>query len=351
MSPLTAFLILLSGMLVAALAMPTASHGAEGAEREQPWITLPGADGPGKGKHVVFVSGDEEYRSEETLPELARILSKRHGFTCTVLFAIDPKDGAINPNVNTNIPGLEKLREADLAVLLIRWRNLPDEQMRHFAEYLESGRPVIGMRTSTHAFNLSSKTYGRYTWDSKEPGWEGGFGRQVLGETWVAHHGVHGKEGTRGIFAPGQEGHPILRGIAPGSIFGPTDVYEVHLPLPGDSVPLVLGQVTETLAPDSPPVAGAKNEPMMPVAWTKSYRGASGKTGRVFTTTMGASQDFAYEGTRRMLVNAVYWALGMEAKIRARSDVGFATAFKPTAFGFRKDEQWKPGVRPSELAR
>jgi hypothetical protein len=349
MSSLQLVVVVLGVLVAVGMAVPAGCRAAE--EREEPWITFPGGDGPGKGKRIVLVSGDEEYRSEETLPELARMLSKRHGFDCTVLFAIDPKDGTIDPNVNTNIPGLEKLREADLAVLLIRWRNLPDEQMRHFAEYFESGRPIIGMRTSTHAFNLTSKTYGRYTWDSKEPGGEGGFGRQVLGETWVAHHGVHGKEGTRGIFAPGQDGHPILRGIAPGSIFGPTDVYQVRLPLPGDSVPLILGEVTETLAPDSPPVPGVKNEPMMPVAWTKSYPGAGGKTGRVFTTTMGASQDFAYEGTRRMLVNAVYWALGMDRKIPERSDVRFVTDFKPSPFGFRKDEQSKPGVRPSELAR
>src|SRR6266481_5934672 len=73
------------------------------------WVTYQGADGPGKGKHVVLICGDEEYRSEETLPQLARILANRHGFKCTVLFAIDPKDGTINPNRRDNIPGLEAL--------------------------------------------------------------------------------------------------------------------------------------------------------------------------------------------------------------------------------------------------
>jgi len=299
----------------------------------------------------VLVSCDEEYRSEETLPQLARILARRHGFDCTVLFAIDPKDGTIDPNVNDNIPGLENLKDADLMVILARWRNLPDEQMKHVVEYVESGRPVVGMRTATHAFKLASKTYGKYTWDSQEPGYEGGFGRQVLGETWISHHGTHGKEGTRGIFAPGQEGHPILRGVTPGSIFGTTDVYGVRLPLPGDSAPLVLGEVTETLEPVSPAVAGQKNHPMMPVAWTKTYRRAFGKMARVFNTTMGASQDFAQEGTRRMLVNAVYWALGLEARIPERSDVAFFGEFKPSKFGFRKNEEWKPGVRPADLAR
>jgi type 1 glutamine amidotransferase len=313
-----------------------------------PWITFEGGNGPGKGKHVVLVSGDEEYRSEETLPQLAKILAKHHGFTCTVLFAIDPKDGTINPNVTTNIPGLEKLKTADLMVIFTRFRDLPDDQMKHVVAYVESGKPVVGLRTATHAFKLSSPTYKKYTWDSKAPGYEGGFGKQVLGETWVAHHGAHGKEGTRGIVAPGRENHPILRGIEPGSIFGTTDVYTVHLPLPGDSTPLVLGQVTESLKPDSKPVAGKKNDPMMPVAWTKTYKGASGKAGRVFATTMGASQDFAYEGTRRLIVNGCYWALGMEDKIPAKSDVAIVGEFKPSPF---RTNGFKKGVKPEDLLK
>jgi type 1 glutamine amidotransferase len=317
----------------------------------EPWLKIPGGDGPGKGKNVVLISGDEEYRSEETLPQLARILAKHHGFNCTVLFAIDPQDGTISPNVNNNIPGLEALKTADLVIMLIRWRNLPDEQMKPLVEYVESGRPIVGLRTATHAFKLDSKTYGKYTWDSKEPGYEGGFGHQVLGTTWVSHHGAHAKEGTRGVVAPGQEANPILRGIEPGSIFGTTDVYGVHLPLPGDSRPVVMGEVTETLEPTSKAVAGEKNSPMMPVAWTKTYGTASGKTARIFTTTMGASQDFAYEGTRRMIVNAVYWALGMESKIGDKANVDLVGEFKPTPFGVKKNEDWKPGIRPDQLAR
>ena len=335
------------GLLTAAgLGNPEPAQAAD-----EPWLTIPGKKGPGAGKKVVLVSGDEEYRSEETIPELARILAHRHGFDCTVLFAIDPADGTIAPNVNNNIPGLEQLADADLAIFLIRWRNLPDAQMKPIIEYVESGRPIIGLRTATHAFGLASKTYGKYTWDSQEPGYEGGFGHQVLGTTWVSHHGAHAKEGTRGIIAPGQEKHPIVRGIAPGSIFGTTDVYGVRLPLPGDSRPVVLGEVTETLQPDSKAVAGEKNNPMMPIAWTKSYPTASGRRARVFTSTMGASQDFAYEGTRRLIVNGVYWALGMEAKIPARSNVDLVAKFEPQPYGVRKNEEWKPGKKPAQLER
>ncbi|HWR52467.1 MAG TPA: hypothetical protein VN428_15250, partial [Bryobacteraceae bacterium] len=152
-------------------------------------LVFEGGAGPGKGKHVVLVSGDEEYRSEEALPQLAKILSKNHGFKCTVLFAIDPADGTINPD-KSNIPGLETLSTADLMIIFTRFRDLPDEQMKHIVDYVEAGKPIIAMRTATHAFDIkTSQTYRRWGWNSKE--WDGGFGRQVLGETWINHHGKH----------------------------------------------------------------------------------------------------------------------------------------------------------------
>jgi type 1 glutamine amidotransferase len=330
-------------LLLAALVAAEAAHGKAAESADKPWLEFSGKRGPGSEKTIVLIAADEEYRSEQTLPQLARILSERHGFRTIVLFAIDPADGTINPNVNNNIPGLENLKRADLAILFIRWRNLPDDQMKAIIDYAESGKPLIGMRTSTHPFNLKEGLYRKYSWDHKGADYEGGFGRQVFGETWIEHHGAHGKEGTRGIPAPEQEKNPILRGIEPGTIFGPSDVYRVRLPLPGDSVPLVLGQVTQTLSADSAPVDGAKNNPMMPVAWTRTYRGA-----RVITTTMGAAQDFAHEGTRLMLVNAVYWTLGIERRIPRKSDVRFVGTFTPLPFGFRKFEDWKPGRRPRD---
>lgn len=321
------------------------------AQSEQPaklWLEYQGKSGPGKGKTVVLIAADEEYRSEETMPQLAKILAKRHGFHTIVLYAIDPKDGTICPNVTDNIPGLENLKRADLVILLIRWRNLPDDQLKAIIDYAESGKPLIGMRTATHPFNLAGGPYLKYSWNNKGSDYEGGFGRQVFGETWIDHHGTHGKEGTRGIILSAQEKHPILRGIEPGTIFGPTDVYGVRLPLPGDSLPLVFGQVTETLDPGSKPVDGAKNSPMMPVAWTKTYKGAAGRSARIFTTTMGSSQDLVYEGTRRLLINAVYWTLGMERNISAKSDVRLVGAFVPSPFGFKRMEEWKPGRKPGE---
>ncbi len=316
------------------------------ARSDESWIVFDGFGGPGKGKHIVLVCGDEEYRSEETIPQLAKILAKHHGFKCTVLFAIDAKDGSINPMVRDNIPGLETLKTAELMVIFTRFRDLPDDQLKHIVDYVESGRPIVGLRTATHAFDLkASKTFARYTWTSKE--WDGGFGRQVLGETWISHHGQHGKQSTRGFVSPGMNDHPILRGISDGDIWGPTDVYGVRLPLAGDSKPLVLGQILEGMQPNDKPVAGRPNDPMMPVAWTKSFTGTAGKSARVFTTTMGASQDFESEGLRRLLVNACYWAIGMESKIPAKSKVEIVGEFQAHPF---KHGGFTPGVKPSDHA-
>ncbi len=311
---------------------------------DDPWVVYDGFDGPGDGKHVVLVSGDEEYRSEQALTQLGKILAKHHGFKCTVLFAIDPETGTIDPINRSNIPGLEALKTADLMIIATRFRDLPDDQMKHIADYVASGRPIIGMRTATHAFNIApGKKYSHWSWRSEE--WEGGFGRQILGETWIAHHGHHKHEATRGLIAEGMEDHPIVRGSE--DIFGTTDVYKVRLPLPEDCHPLVMGQVLDGMTPDSKPVEGEKNDPMMPVAWITSYQGDSGETGRVFTTTMGAATDLKSEGLRRLLVNAAYWCVGLEDQIPARANVDLVGEFDPLPYGFKGH---KPGVKPSDHA-
>lgn len=305
--------------------------------QENPWVVYSGTEGPGKGKHIVLVSGDEEYRSEEALPQLGKILAKRHGFKCTVLFAIDPKTGDINPNVS-NIPGLEALKSADLMIIATRFRKLPDDQMVHIAEYIEAGKPIIGMRTATHAFNGMTGKFAKYN-NGGAKDFEGGFGRQVLGEKWISHHGSHGKESTRGILNKEQLDHPILRGLKDGEIWGPTDVYGAN-PLKPATV-LVYGQVLTGMKATDEPVKGKKNEPMMPVAWTREYKG-----GRIFTTTMGASQDLEAVGTRRMIVNAAFWCIGLERSITPTLNVDTVGEFRPTRFGFNS---FQKGMRPSHF--
>ncbi len=310
---------------------------------EIPWVVYEGSDGPGTGKHVVLVSGDEEYRSEEGLPQLGKILTKHHGFKCTVLFAINPQDGTIDPDNTKNIPGLQALRTADLMIIATRFRDLPDEQMKYVAEFIDAGKPVIGMRAAVVAFRLTSKTYARFSCTGDI--WKGGFGQHILGQTWKSHHGQHGRESTRGVIVPEAKGHPIVR--ACDNIWGPTDVYSVAMPFSEENRVLALGQVLKGMNPNDDPVDGAKNDPMMPMAWTRTYHGSKNRVGRIFMTTMGAATDLESEGFRRMLVNAVYWCVGLEDQIPARTKVDLVGNFNPLPFGFKK---FKRGVKPSDHA-
>jgi Trehalose utilisation len=306
------------------------------------WVVYEGREGGGKGKHVVLLSGDEEYRSEEALPMLGKILAVRHGFNCTVVFPINPKDHTIDPVITTNLPGIEALDSADLCIMSLRFREPPDSQMKHFVDYINAGKPIIALRTSTHAFAFSNKhsPYAKYDWGSKE--WPGGFGQQVLGETWVSHHGEHGKESTQGVINEQFKQHPILRGVP--ELWGPTDVYTVtHLPK--DAQVLVWGQVLNGMKRDDPPVEGSKNNPLMPLVWIRAYTADSGKSSKILATTMGAAVDFEDEGLRRLLINGAYWAVGLEGQIPAKANVDYVGEYHPTAFGFGK---YKRGVKPEE---
>src|ERR1700730_2180222 len=220
----------------------------------------------GRGKHIVLIAGDQEYRSEESIPALARILSVRHGFRCTVLFSTNRQTGQVDPDTIDNVPGLQALRTADLMVLFARWLELPDEQMKEIVDYTNSGRAIVAIRTATHPFNYrknKDSPYAKYSYNNKE--FAGGYGRQVLGETWVRHYGDHQKQSTRGVIAPGMQNHPILKGVH--DIWGEADVYAITT-LTGDSQPLVMGQVLMGMLPASPPDT-AKTQ-LMPIAWTKT---------------------------------------------------------------------------------
>lgn len=332
------------------------------------WLTFNGiVDKP----IIVLVSGDEEYRSEEALPQLAKILSKRHGFNCSVLFAQNPEEpGIVNPNYLHNIPGLELLEKADLMVIFTRFRALPDTQMQHIDKYLKQGKPVIGIRTSTHAFYYKGQdiisNYRHYgnSFEGNDH-WDGGFGRLVLGEKWISHHGGHKSQSTKGVIVPESRDHPILNGINDGDVWGPSDVYGVRLPLPGDSRPLVYGQVTnrEGEYDENDPLFGMRptdsipampekrnsldgkervvdlNNPMMPIAWVKSYQIPGGEKGKAFTSTIGSSTDLLAEGTRRLIVNAVYWCLDIEVPIQTNVDL--VGEYVPTQFQFHADSVWQ----------
>ncbi len=282
--------------------------------------------GPEKGKHVVLLAGDEEYRSEETMPMLAELLAN-HGFKATVLFSVD-KEGKVDPMNQASLSHSESLDSADAIVMSIRFRNWDDAAMERFEAAFSRGVPMIGMRTSTHAFRFPEDSqWAKYSFNAKKStGWEGGFGRQVLGETWVSHHGHHRFEGTRSHIEEANAKHPVLRGV--GEIFATTDVYGAD-PKPEGTAILLRGEVTESFHPDSQGVA-EKNQPMQPLAWVREYRHENGTVNKIFTTTLGSSNGFPNESLRRLLVNSVYWGLDLE--VPAHADVTLHKAYNPTNY-------------------
>ena len=312
---------------------------------EGPWVVYEGGDGPGKGKHIVLLAGDEEYRSEEALPQLGKILSVHHGFTCTVLFSINQDEGTIDPNNSSHLPGLRALENADMMIIAYRFRAPSDDDMKFIDDFVHSGKPILGMRTATHAFSfpdLEQTAYPHYHWQASE--WPGGFGQHVLGETWVAHHGGHKTEATRGIINPDDQDHPILRGVE--DIFGRTDVYAIKN-LTDEANVLVHGQVLQGMEPDDPPVEGTQNDPMMPLVWTRPFTGDQGITSKIICTTMGSADDLLSEGLRRVLINACYWGLNLQDQIPERSNVDIVGVFHPTFYG---SNEFVPGIKPADLA-
>lgn len=308
------------------------------------WIHYPGKDGPGKGHHVVLISGDEEYRSEEGLPMLAKILSQRHGFECSVLFSVNA-DGTINPDNQSSLTGAEQLDSADLIIMLNRFRTWPDAQAKHFVDAFHRGVPVIGLRTSTHAFNYGGDHNTSYRWLNK-------FGENVLGEEWISHWGRHKAEAMLGVIEESARDHAILNGVE--DVFADSDTYEAYPP--DDASILMRGRVLKGMTADSDVASYTKrrrsdgkeqdvNDPMMPVAWVRHHENEAGTTNRIFCTTMGAATDLQSEGLRRMIVNGVYW--GLEMDVPAKADVDYVDPYHPTMYGFGT---YRKGIKPEDHA-
>jgi type 1 glutamine amidotransferase len=211
---------------------------------------------------IVFIAGEFEYHSKETLPAFASDLRKN--FEVETIVLQRPDDEKLE-----TIPGLEALDSADLAVLFIRRMTLPDEQLNRIKKYINSGKPLIGIRTASHSFQ---------NW--KE------FDHDVLGGNYGNHYGNKSK--TTISIIPEAKNHPILIGFSPfvsdGSLYRNT-------PLQPGSKPLLLGKI--------------EGNPPEPVAWTHEYKGA-----RVFYTSLGHPNDFKEESFRLLLRNAMEWTLG-----------------------------------------
>ena len=300
------------------------------------WLTYSGADGAGNGKHIVLISADQEYRSEQSMPMMAKILSKHHGFDCTVLFGVNDK-GEVDPTMPVypkkghqdafkphNIPGLEHLASADLVIFFTRLLTLPEEQKTQIVSYLDSGKPMIALRTANHGFRGSLP----YKIDGKTVN----FGRDIFGGSFMGHHGRWRADSTRGSIPDEQKDHPIVRGVS--DIWGPSDVYRTYKEgtgLPEGCTALVWGQPLMGRQPSDAP--NTKKEPL-PVAWSKTWTTSQGKTARVFQSTMGSGKDLESAGLRRLVINAVYWGLKMEEQISADSSVDYVSPYAPLASGF-----------------
>jgi type 1 glutamine amidotransferase len=216
--------------------------------------------------HVVFVSGEPEYKSERTLPTIAAELESRHGMKCSMLVW----------DSDANFPGLELLEQADVAVFYLRFLKVPEEQLNQFKAYFDSGKPVVALRTTTHAF---------LEWKEFAP--------TVLGTPWWQFH--YGHESSSDVrIIPEAAGHPILRGIEP-EFHSRSWLYYVH-PLSEGTEPLLVGK---SVGP-SPREERVEN----PVAWTYRHKG-----GRVFYTSLGHPDDFEVPSFRRLVINGIFWAL------------------------------------------
>ncbi|MGN6136758.1 MAG: ThuA domain-containing protein, partial [Aureliella sp.] len=313
---------------------------AQHASADSPWLSYAGGHGPGAGKHIVLIAADQEYRSEQSMPMLAKVLAEHHGFNCTVLFGVNER-GQVDPTLPVtpkkgeearfkghNIPGLEHLESADLAIFFTRMLTLPADQQAQIVRYLDSGKPIIGLRTANHGF-LKELPY-------KIDGRQVQFGNHILGGTFLNHHGNWSRDSTRGDIVAEAKDHPILRGVR--DIWGTSDVYRTYKPgghLPEGCTPLVLGQPLLGREPNSPD--NPQKEPL-PVAWIKTWQTSQGQTARVFHSTMGSGQDFENEGLRRLVVNAAYWCLGMEDDISPTSSVEPVGQYKPLPSGFNYEK-------------
>lgn len=288
---------------------------------------------------IVFVTGDEEYRSEESMPMLAEILKRELNAEIHICYSVDSL-GFIDPNRTDHIANLESLMDADLMIMFTRFRNLPDNERKYITDYAESGKPMVGFRTATHAFmyeNDSTKFQFNNDWPTR-----------VFGQQWITHHG-HFDDGSGALTAvtvpDDKDQHPILNGVSDFDAY--SWLYHVDggkWKLHGDSYPLLQGRSLKSNHEmnnrlDEYPLTN-------PVAWTKSYKGANNSiNARVFFTTLGHPFDFKNVSMRKLALNGIYWALSIEEQIPSDGvNVEFVNAYEPnnSGFGMKYKQKMKP---------
>ena len=310
-------------------------------------LVYEGGEGIGKGKHIVFVANDHEYRSEQTCPMMAKIIAKNLGFKCTVLFGLN-EEGEIQPGAK-NLPGLEALEDADLMFFFTRFLNLPDEQVDKLVDYFERGGPVVGLRTSTHAFNGQKGKWEKLNFNYKGEDYRGGLGKQVFGTTWEKevgqdHYGKNHRQGNQMTATEEAASHAILTGV--GEIHTYSGAYSS--PVPEGATSLLNLQVLNTFGASDDV---AKDKPLVTGAWIRDfYVAPSGekKEARVFYAPFGASEDLFDKNTCRLFVNACLWAMGMEKEITASLNTGMVGKYNPSPYS--SGSLYFTGVKPADLA-
>lgn len=215
---------------------------------------------------IVFIAGEYEYSSRETLPVYAANLAGRFEIEPVVLKRPD------DPKLQS-IPNLDELSSADLVVLFVRRMTLPENELRQIKNYLATGKPLVALRTSSHAFE---------NWKS--------FDKTVLGGNYQNHHGNALK--THMSIPSQSVGVSLLKGVTAFTSDG--SLYK-NTPLQPSAEPLLAGTV--------------EGHPPEPVAWTHLYDDS-----RVFYTSLGHPSDFKQESFRNLLQNAIEWALGEPLK-------------------------------------
>jgi rhodanese-related sulfurtransferase/type 1 glutamine amidotransferase len=215
-------------------------------------------------RHIVLLSGESLYGSATTLPKFAKQLEQQHGYRCTTIV----REG------EHRFPSLDALGQADLVIVFARRMQLPAGQLGQVKRYVESGKPVIGLRTASHAIQ---------NWLD--------FDKLVLGGNYHGHH-KNNLSGTATVVSAAK-GHPILSGVA-GKFKMRGSLYK-NAPLAKAAKPLLTGSV--------------EGHPAEPVAWTHSYKG-----NRSFYTSLGHATDFDNPNFTKLVTNAIAWCLGADAK-------------------------------------
>ena len=216
--------------------------------------------------------------------------------------------------------------------------------MEKFEGYLKRGGPVLGLRTTTHAFNGLKGKYAYHNFNYRDDEFVGGFGRQILGETWnpklgAGHYGRNHKYATAMHVVPEQKDHPVIRGVR--DMHAMAGAYSAR-PMPNSTI-LATNRVLESMEVGAKPL---EDKGPQPAAWVRTYEFKDGKEGRAFCTTQGASEDILSEGVRRMIINATLWCMGMEEHITADANVSFVGPYNPSTFSFKPSVT---DVKPSDI--